>query len=384
LISLLHIRFWHFGIVSIAMKTRRDYTMGVRLIASVAACFFFATVAIPQSWMQRLLPGLLAPAEVYAFQIPVQIPTQKPPTKQQEQNPPGTVGVTRVRVNMVRLYVTVRDKHNGIVPNLQKQDFKVFEDGKQQTIALFSNQMTDPLTLGMLIDTSGSQQGLLNAEKETAAEFLRKVMRKDDLAMVMSFDTELNLLADWTDNQQTLDDAIDKAEINVPIALGPAPNLNQTGTALYDAIYQECRDKLASQTGRKAIIILTDAEDEGSQHTLDEAIMAAQQANTVVHILLIANRAAYFMSGQMYSGGMVANRIAKDTGGRVISIRGEKDLDKAFQEISDELRSQYIVGYYPTNTSANGSFRAVKVETTQEGLRVLTRKGYYAPSSESQ
>ncbi len=342
--------------------------LNLRLLAA-AAVFMGLAVLAPQIWMHGL-----AVAAISRPQIPVQIPVKKP--GQQKQLPDE--GVTHVRVNLVRLYVTVRDKHGAIVPNLAKQDFHVYEDGKEQKIAFFSKDMTDPLTLAMMIDTSGSQEHLLDAEKETAWRFLRDILRKNDLAMVISFDTQVNLLADFTDDKQVLHSAIEKAEINAPVDLGPT-SLNPQGTVLYDAIYEVCRDKLPSETGRKALIILTDAEDEGSNETLQNAIVAAQQANAVIHVLLIAEREIYYEAGMGYGGGTVAAEMATQTGGRVISIRNNNDLDKAFAEISQELRSQYVLAYYPTDTTANGAFRKIKVETTTKGLRVLTRKGYYAP-----
>ena len=333
------------------------------------------------AWAPQLRMRPFATAlSVYAApppQIPTQIPTKKPagaPSKDVIQNG----GVKKFNVNLVRLYVTVRDKHGAIVTNLQKQDFKVFEDGTEQQIAFFSKDMTDPITLAMMIDTSGSQQHLLDAEKATADRFLRDILKKNDLATVVSFDSTVNLLADFTDDQQVLEQGIQKAEINAPVNAGPT-SINLPGTVLYDAISQVCADKLPEETGRKALIILTDAQDEGSTLTLKNAIYAAQEANAVVHVLLIAERAGYFMSGMSYSGGSVAREMAEQTGGRVVSIRNNDDLDKAFDEISQELRSQYIVSYYPTNTAANGGYRKIKVTTSQDGLKVLTREGYYAP-----
>src|SRR5487761_488722 len=357
------------------MKNRRNYTMpfralNLRLLAA-AAVFMGLAVLAPQIWMHE---SALASAVAAASrpQIPVQIPVKKP--GQQKQLPDE--GVTHVRVNLVRLYVTVRDKHGAIVPNLAKQDFHVYEDGKEQKIAFFSKDMTDPLTLAMMIDTSGSQEHLLDAEKETAWRFLRDILHKNDLAMVISFDTQVNLLADFTDDKQVLHSAIEKAEINAPVDLGPT-SLNPQGTVLYDAIYQVCLDKLPSETGRKALIILTDAQDEGSNHSVQDAILAAQQANAVVHVLLVADPQYAFSIG--YVGRSIAQEMATQTGGRVIAVRNNNDLDKAFDQISQELRSQYVIAYYPTDTAANGAFRKIKVETTTQGLRVLTRQGYYAP-----
>jgi VWFA-related protein len=355
------------------MNKRNKFTRALRTLGILSAWLALAAFG-PQFRMQRFAAALCAYAA--PFQIPVQIPTKQPPAQKEI---PQVGGTTKVNVNLVRLYVTVRDKHGAIVTNLQKEDFKVSEDGTEQKIAFFSKDMTDPITLAMMIDTSGSQEHLLNAEKDTASRFLRDILKKDDLATVISFDTNVNMLADFTDDQQVLQAAIDKAEINAPVNLGPT-NINLPGTVLYDAINLICGDKLPSETGRKAMIILTDAQDEGSTQTLKSAIYAAQEANAVVHVLLIAEREGYFMSGQSYEGGMVAHEMAEQTGGRVIPIRNNNDLDKAFDEISEELRSQYIVAYYPANAAANGGYRKIKVETTQQGLKVLTREGYYAPT----
>lgn len=364
-----------------AMKNPRNYTMtlrtrNLRFLAAAAVFIGLVVTAAPQIWMRGTALGSVIAAAAPRPQIPVQIPVKKPASGQKQL---PNEGVTRVHVNLVRLYVTVRDKHGAIVPNLQKKDFHVYEDGKEQKISFFSKDMTDPLTLAMMIDTSGSQIDLLDAEKETASRFLRDILQKNDLAMVISFDTEVNLLADFTDDQKVLQGAIQKAEINAPTSSGPT-RLNLPGTVLYDAIYRVCRDALPSETGRKALIILTDAEDEGSTHSLQDAIVAAQQANAVIHVLLIAERGFYFQAGMGYGGGTVAREMAEQTGGRVISIRNNHDLDKAFDQISQELRSQYVLAYYPTNTAANGAFRRIKVKTTTPGLRVLTRKGYYAPT----
>lgn len=358
------------SIVVSAMRKRNKYTRALRVTAALAAWLVIVAFG-PQFRMPRFANMLSAHA-----QIPVQLPPKQP--QQQTAKPVPQVGEKKINVNLVRLYVTARDKHNGIVTNLQKEDFKVYEDGVEQKIAFFSRDMTDPITLAMMVDTSGSQEHLLDAEKATAGRFLKDILKKDDLGAVFSFDTTVNMLADFTDNQQVLQSAIDKAQINAPVALGPT-SADLPGTVLYDAIDQICSGKLPEETGRKALIILTDAQDEGSQDTLHTAIYAAQEANAVVHVLLIAERMGYFMSGQMYNGGMVAHEMAEQTGGRVISIRNNDDLDKAFDQISEELRSQYIVAYYPSNTAADGKYRKVKV-TASQGLKVLTREGYYAPT----
>lgn len=348
-------------------RKRNNFTRALRMLGALAV--WLAIVGFgPQFRMPRLAETL----SVHAFQIPVQIPT-KPADKQQEV--PQVGGEKKLNVNLVRLYVTVRDKHGAIVTGLQKDDFKVYEDGVEQKIAFFSKDMTDPLTLAMVIDTSASQQNILDAEKETASRFLRDILKKNDLASVISVDTAVNMLADFSDDQAVLDSGIEKAEIN---AAPPPPDAAPAGTLLYDAIHEICTDKMPDEAGRKALVLLTDGEDQGSTTTLKGAIYAAQEANAVIHVLLMSDRGFYFQQGEFYSGSGPAHEMAEQTGGRVISVRNGTDLDKAFNEISEELRSQYIVAYYPANTAANGTYRKIKV-TTKPDLRVLTREGYYAP-----
>ena len=287
--------------------------------------------------------------------------------------PPGQI---RVQVSLVNLFATVRDKHKGIVTGLKQDDFQVFEDGQAQEISNFSAESNLPITLGLLIDTSGSETFMLPAEKDAGSRFLARVLRKGDLAMVMTFDLDVDLLADFTDDRGILNRAINRAQINAPsggmIAQGPLPTSNSGGTDFYDAVYLAAHDKLAEEAGRKAIVVLTDAEDTGSKLKLQDAIEAAQRTDTVVHILLVAA-----------DGGDqgVAKKLTDETGGRTIIVRNEKNLEKAFDEISEELRSQYTLGYSPTNKARNGSYRKIRVETKNKEYSVLTRRGYYAPTN---
>jgi VWFA-related protein len=288
---------------------------------------------------------------------------------------PSQDQVIRRQVNLVNLFATVRDNHKKIVNDLKQEDFKVFEDNQDQKIAFFSKEVTLPITMGLLLDTSGSEQYMLGAIQDAGGRFLGRVLRKGDEAMVMSFDTDVDLLSDFTDDRAQLDRAVRHARINAPANVsGPVPTAHQVGTALYDAIYLACNEKLNTEAGRKAIVIVTDAQDEGSKVRMEEAIEAAQRTDTVVHILLVADPRFGGNSG-------VAHRIAEDTGGRVISVSSEKKLLEAFDEISEELRSQYTLGYYPANNAKDGKFRKIKVEVANHDLKVLTRKGYYAPRS---
>jgi VWFA-related protein len=307
-----------------------------------------------------------------------------PPPAAQGQEPP--VPRIRVRVPLVTLYATVRGHHNALVANLTEKNFQVYEDGKEQKIAYFSKESKLPLTMGILVDTSGSQQGLLDAEKTSAERFLQRVLRPKDEAMVITFDLDVNLLADFTNDAGILDRAIERAEINAPqgspYTPGPFPQKGPIGTDFYDAVYLACHDKLSGEAGRKALIILTDAQDYGSKMKLSDAIEEAQRTDTVVHILLINNLRAYGWGGMGggYNGGSVAEKMTQETGGRLIEVHSEKKLQEAFDQISEELRNQYVIGYYPSNTKLDGTFRKVKVETVPEHDKVLTRKGYYAPT----
>ena len=285
----------------------------------------------------------------------------------------------RTQVNLVNLFVTVRDKNKRIATDLKKEDFKIAEDGQDQQIAFFSKEVTLPITLALLLDTSGSEQFMLGAIQDMGGRFLDRVIRKGDEALIMSFDTDVDLLSDFTDDRGQLDRAIRKARINTPssggmINPGPVPTSHVTGTALYDAIYLACNEKLTSEAGRKAIVLVTDAQDEGSKVRLEEAIEAAQRTDTVIHLLLVADPHFGGNSG-------VAHRITEETGGRMIVANSEKHLAEAFDQISEELRSQYTLGYYPTNTTHDGKFRKIKVDMASHDLKVLARKGYYAPKS---
>jgi VWFA-related protein len=285
----------------------------------------------------------------------------------------------RTQVNLVNLFVTVRDKNKRIVTDLKKEDFKIAEDGQDQQIAFFSKEVTLPITLALLLDTSGSEQFMLGAIQDMGGRFLDRVIRKGDEALIMSFDTDVDLLSDFTDDRGQLDRAIRKARINTPssggmINPGPVPTSHVTGTALYDAIYLACNEKLTSEAGRKAIVLVTDAQDEGSKVRIEEAIEAAQRTDTVIHLLLVADSRFGGNSG-------VAHKLTEETGGRMIVANSEKHLAEAFDQISEELRSQYTLGYYPSNSTHDGKFRKIKVDMGNHDLKVLARKGYYAPKS---
>jgi VWFA-related protein len=285
--------------------------------------------------------------------------------------PPAQI---RSEVSLVNVFVTVRDRHHAIVRGLEKDDFQVYEDGQPQDISYFSAESNLPITLGMLLDTSGSEEFMLGAEKDAGSRFLARLMRKGDLAMIMSFDLDVDLLADFSDDRAMLNRAINRAQINAPsggmIAQGPLPTSGTGGTNFYDAVYLACHDKLSGEAGRKAVVVLTDAEDTGSKLKLQDAVEAAQRSDTVVDILLVAA-----------DGGdeSVAHRLADETGGRVIVVRNERNLEKGFDELIDELRSQYTLAYTSANKKRDGTYRKIRVEMKNKDYSSLARRGYYAP-----
>jgi len=298
------------------------------------------------------------------------------PAMPQEAPPQGQT--IKTQVSLVNLFATVRDKNKRIVGDLKKEDFRITEDNQEQKIAFYSKEVALPITLALLLDTSGSEQFMLSAIQEAGSSFLRRILRKGDEALVMSFDSDVDLLSDFTDDHGQLDRAVRRSRINIPSGgsiggnPGPVGSRQITGTALYDAIYLACGEKLNSEAGRKAVVIVTDAQDEGSKVRIEEAIEAAQRTDTVIHVILVADP-------RFGANGGAAKKLAEETGGRVLNASSEKKLMEAFDEISAELRSQYTLGYYPTNGERDGKFRKIKVETLNHDLKVLARKGYYAP-----
>ena len=325
--------------------------------------------------MALLVVGLLWPA-AHAQQSGSQ------PASQQEGD--QSVSTLQVNVNVVNLFFNVKDKHGTLIPNLTRDDFKVVEDGHPQTIKYFTAETEQPLTLGILIDSSVSQERVLPMEKEVGAAFLKQVLRSKDEAFVISFDVNVDLLQDFTNSTRMLHTALDEAKINggggcggIPgLGGGPVPCTNPKGTLLYDAVYLAGHDKLSTEVGRKAMIILTDGEDQGSQETIHQAVEAAQKSDSICYVLLIADRGFYGMGG--YSGDRAMKELAEQTGGRVIAVGNKPEkLKEAFDQIANELRTQYSIGYTPTNDKRDGSFRRVEVKT-KEGYKVQCRSGYYA------
>ena len=311
-----------------------------------------------------------------------------------DQSQDQTVGTLKVNVEVVQLFFNVKDKHGALIPSLGKDNFEVFEDGKPQAIKYFKAESDLPLTLGILIDSSGSQQRVLDMEKEVGSSFLENIIRPKDEAFVISFDVDVDLLQDFTNSVSRLRHALFEAKINTggvscsggpigPQGPIPCPKSGPRGTALYDAVYLASHDEFGHEVGRKAMILLTDGQDEGSRLKIKDAIEAAQKADAICYVLLIADRGFYGLGGFGYSGDAEMKKLTLETGGRVIEVGNKIDkLRKAFDDIAAELRSQYNIGYTPTNSARDGSFRKVEVRSKPEEYKIQTRSGYYATRRE--
>lgn len=339
-------------------------------------------MAIPLASAQDLPKASNAPTSNTSTE---HVPDNSPASGAQDE--PATT--LKVNVDVVQLFFTAKDKHGALVPNLPKENFDIFEDGKQQTIKYFKAESDLPLTLGILIDSSGSQLRVLDMEKEVGASFLENIIRSKDEAFVISFDIDITLLQDFTNSVSRLRHALNEAKINTggvscssgPIGpQGPIPcgSSGPRGTALYDAVYLASHDELSHEVGRKAMILLTDGEDQGSRLKIKDAIEAAQKSDTICYVLLIADRGfAYGFGG--YTGESDMRKLTQETGGRVIDVGNKVDkLRKAFDDIAAELRSQYNIGYTSVNSNRDGGFRKVEIKSKQSDVKIQARSGYYA------
>ncbi len=299
---------------------------------------------------------------------------------QDQQQAPAAGGTLKATSEVVNVYTVVRQKNGRLIPDLTKDDFALEEDQQPQVIKYFSRETDTPLTMGILVDTSPSQGRVLDVEKQEAEAFLSEVMRPKDLTFVFHFDVDVELDQDLTSDLNRLDSAIESGEINGGGVRTPGtfPTDQQGATHLYDAIYLAAHDELKNEVGRKVLILLTDGEDQGSKVTLEKALEAAQKADTIIYAVDIHDRGFYMRQGVGYSGESVLRRLSEETGGRVIES-SSKDSSEAFQQIARELRTQYLLGYTPTNTKLDGTFRKIVVKVRIPNVKVDARRGYYAP-----
>lgn len=379
-------------------------------------------------WLSTAALGLLAfAAALPAAQQPGQ--NQAPPVQQQSQPPappePSQPPTSQARITteskLVIVYATVGDKKGTIVNNLTKDDFVLEEDGRAQAITNFARESDFPLTMGLLVDTSMSQRRVLEQERHASYTFLDHMLReagnKKDRAFIIHFDHEVELLQDLTSSRQKLEAALEALETPRPQLAsqssggsgggssgsghggGGHHGSGGGGTLLYDAVFLGADEVLKREQGRKALIVLSDGVDRGSQESLDGAVRAAQRANTIVYSILFKDEESHDSHAGYggHGGGMgghrggqqrypqedrldgkkVLERISKETGGRLFVVSKKQSVDEIYSQIEQELRHQYILGYPPEKTAAAG-YHKIHLATKQKDLTVQARDGYYS------
>jgi VWFA-related protein len=346
-------------------------------------------------------------------------------TRSQQPSQPPTIST---QVKVVNVLATVRDKHGKIVPNLTQQDFELEEDGRPETISYFSRETDLPLTLGLLVDTSLSQRRVLDEERNASLTFLDQVLRVDkDVAFVIHFDREVELLQDFTSSRQKLQAALNLLQTpqfnrdgggggggDPDSQAGPRGgrphHFGGGGTLLYDSIYLASNEMMSKRQGRKALLVLSDGVDRGSKETLASAMEAAQRADTLVYSILFTDDEGFGnhrgfggpgmggMGGMGRRGGMgrgggwpgrypeesrpdgkkILERISKETGGRMFEVTKKQPIDAIYDQIQEELRNQYSLGYTPNPPDSGAGYHKIRVEAKGKNLVVQARDGYYS------
>jgi len=318
-------------------------------------------------------------------------PAPTPPANPQAQEPAQQSGATVIlKVNLVDVLFTVLDRRNKLVPNLEKQDFKVFDDNISQDIHFFSRQSDLPLRIGMLLDTSNSIRDRIKFEQDAANNFLFSVLRRGkDEAFLMTFDDEPQVIQGFTPDAGALRDQILRTRAG-------------GGTAVYDAIYQACLNELSHpprppgdqpDVVRRVMILISDGEDNLSTHTRSEAIEMAQRTSVVIYTISTSTQWVTLddpgkeKSGNrkyhLTDGDKILKDLAEETGGRAFFPYHVDDLDQSFQDIGEELRNQYSLAYNPSNHAYDGRYHKIKIEVPDhKGYQVRARRGYYARAAE--
>ena len=326
-----------------------------------------------------------------------------------QQQPDATFSAD---VKVVNVLATVRNGKGDVVRDLTANDFSITEDSRPQTIRYFSRETDLPLTLGLLVDTSGSQRRVLPEERTASRRFFEQVLREDkDQAFLIHFEREVELLEDLTSSRQKLEsalDSLDRPELQRRGSGGggyPGGGGGRFGggTALYDAVFLAGDEVLRKQKGRKAVILLSDGVDNASKTSLTGAIEAAQRSDTIVYSILFADEQGYGGGGGSFppifgpgggrrggggrrmppreprpDGKKILERISKETGGSLFEVSKKHPLEDIYSRIEEELRSQYNLGYTSDRTDSGNGYRKIQVTAKQKGLIVQARDGYYA------
>lgn len=335
--------------------------------------------------------ALFSTASVLPFQAPP-APSKPAETKPPAKDSADDQEVVKLQSAIVTVYFNVIDHQNHYVTDLKKENIRVLEDGKEEEIFSFGREINLPLTFAILIDTSGSQEYSLDASRAAATRFLHKVIRPEtDLAAIISFEGYGELRQKLTNNLERLERALRDVS-GTPAAAqasgtpGINPDSRAGGTAIYDVLYATASDELSREAGRRVIVLLTDGDDTVSRLKDRDAIQKALHEEIQIYAIGIEGR------GSLPGGGMfrtpvnrgVLNKICKETGGRGFYPKNDAELDRAFQQIEEDLREQYVLTYPPSNSKRDGSFRLIKIEArNQAKVTVRHRAGYYAPREKS-
>jgi VWFA-related protein len=291
--------------------------------------------------------------------------------------------VITVDVQVVNVLATVRDKDGVLVSNLTKDDFELYEDGVLQEIKYFTRQADLPLTIGLLVDTSVSQQDLIYDERTAGYRFFDKVLRiEKDLAFLMSFDIDVELLQDLTAAKPLLQDGLERLEVQGAtggvITPGTVPqNGKPVGTAMFDGIYLAANEMLKGQVGRKALVLVTDGYDYGSKVDIDEAIEAAQRSDAIIFSVRYYDPRFYQGAAVIGGGRGDLRQLSRSTGGDTYEVKRKQSLDQIFDDINNVVRNQYAIGYSPKRDLSEKGFRKIELKLKNKKLEAQTREGYY-------
>ena len=283
----------------------------------------------------------------------------------------------RVNVNLVNVSFSIRDSRGALVDNLTKDDFEVLEDAVPQKIAFFSRSSDVPLTLGLIVDASGSQEHYSKQHKHDLEVFLQNVLGPKDRAFMLCFGNHLRLVSDLTQSSAEILDGLNRFEHDdkhFP-ELGPKES-RDLGTAFYDSIFYSV-EKLANEKGRRALLIFSDGEDNSSSHDMMTIIEAAQSSNVMLFPIRYTQKEHGRLTARNKYGIRVMDRIAKETGG-VVFDADVVDPHTYFHQIGEELHSSYELAYYPTNPIKDDTFRKIVIRPKQDGLKLRTKTGYFS------
>ncbi|MFL6448451.1 MAG: VWA domain-containing protein [Bryobacteraceae bacterium] len=285
-------------------------------------------------------------------------------------------------VATVEIYAVVEDRNGRLVEDLTQEDFVVKEEGARQQVSYFSRDTDAPMTVGIVFDTSPSQESVLRVEQQQAKTLVRQVLRPRDSSFIVQFDQRVHVVQGLTGDQELLARSIDGTAINRVFYSGAEASsamLSQTtagGSHLYDAITLAAK-LMMNQAGRKVLVLLTDGEDLGSEVTKRAALENAEKADAIVYAVAVMDKAFYADMGMDFHGDSVLKKFCKVTGGRMARGTDAVSTSAAFRQIGEELRGQYLLRYTPTN-SGDGSFRRIKVEVPHCRCSVRTRGSYFS------